>query len=89
METEERRQLVRTETSSAVKPELELMLCKILPATLNHMLLVQQGFIQQILTELLLKIRDTKLVPVSNSTFKMGDKGGEGGGGGDRDGEHM
>lgn len=61
------------ETSSAVEPELELTLCKIVPATLDHMLLVQQGFIQQILTDLLLKIRDTKLVPVPNSTFKMRD----------------
>ena len=64
-----------TETSSAVEPELELMLCKTLLATLNRTLLVQQEFIQQILTELLLKTRDTKLVPVPNSTFKTGEIG--------------
>lgn len=64
----------REEAARLQQSELELMLCKILPATLNRMLLVQQGFIQQTLTELLLKIRDTKLVPVPNSMFKMGDK---------------
>lgn len=48
---------------------MELMLCKT-PCYPNRTLLVQQEFIQQILTELLLKTRDIKLVPVPNSRLK-------------------